>query len=77
MVRRLLTQQPQYRFAVIPAQLHQFIHKGDLLPVAERLVAVAGGVNQLFTALPLQPLIFWPGRGRQRSMAAEATVPRQ
>ena len=77
MVRRLLTQQPQHRFAVIPAQLHQFFHQGALLPVAERLVSEAGRVQQLLTALPLQPPIVRPDRGCQGSMTAEATVLRQ
>ncbi len=77
MVRRLVTQQPQHRFAVIPAQLHQLIHQGDLLPVAERLVSETGGVQQLLTALPLQPPVVRPDRGSQGSMTAEATVSRQ
>jgi len=34
MVRRLLAQQPQLRFAVKPAQLNQLIHQGTLLLIA-------------------------------------------
>jgi hypothetical protein len=35
MVRRLLAQQPQHRFAMKPAQLNQLIHQDTLLLIAQ------------------------------------------
>jgi len=53
------------------------LHKGALLPVAQRLVTETGGINQLFTALPLQPPILALDRGNQGSMAVAATLQQQ
>jgi len=73
MIRRLPTQKPQKRSEKIPSQINQ----NALLPLAEYIIADSGGVNQLLTALPLQPQIVGPERGSQRSMAAEASLLRQ
>jgi hypothetical protein len=53
MVRRLLAQQPQHRFAVKTAQLNQLAHQGTLLLVAQGWVTAAGSLQKLLAALTL------------------------
>ena len=74
MVRRLLAQQPQHRFAVIPAEFHQFIHQGTLLLVTEQLVAATGCLQQLPAPLTLEPAFTRAGHRRQRNKMTEATL---
>jgi hypothetical protein len=53
MVRRLLEQQPQHRFAVKPAQLNQLIHQDTLLLIAQDWVAAPGSLQKLLAPLTL------------------------
>jgi hypothetical protein len=55
MVRRLLAQQQQHRFAVKPAQLNQLIHQGTLLLIAQGWVTAPGSLQKLLTPLTLGP----------------------
>jgi hypothetical protein len=57
MVRRLLAQQPQHRFAVKPAQLNQLIHQGTLLLIAQGWVTVAESLQKLLAPLTPSPAI--------------------
>jgi len=57
MVRRLLAQQPQHRFAVIRAQLNQLIHQGTLLLIAQGWVATPGSLQKLLAPLTLDSAI--------------------
>ena len=73
MVRRLLAQQPQHRFAVKPAQLNQFIHQGALLLIAQGWVTAAGSLQKLLVPLTLGPAISRCRAFHKRSILSEST----
>jgi hypothetical protein len=55
MVRRLLAQQPQDRFAMQPAQLDQLVHQGTLLLIAQGWVTAPGSLQKALELLMLGP----------------------
>ena len=73
MVRRLLAQQPQHRFAVKPAQLNQLIHQGTLLLIAQGWVTAAGSLQKLLAPLTLGSAISRCRALHKRNMPNEST----
>jgi hypothetical protein len=73
MVRRLLAQQPQHRFAVKPAQLNQPIHQGTLLLIAQGWVAAPGSLQKLLAPLTLGSAISRCRALHKRNIPDEST----
>ena len=74
MVRRLLVQQPQHRFAVKPAQRNQLVHQGTLLPVAQGWEKAAGSLQKLLAPLTLGPAISRCRALHKRNIPNESTM---
>ena len=73
MVRRLLAQQPQHRFAVKPAQLNQLIHQGTLLLIAQGWVAAPGSLQKLLAPLTMGSAISRCRALHKRNISNEST----
>jgi hypothetical protein len=55
MVRRLLAQQPQHRFAMQPAQIDELVNQGTLFLIAQGWVTAPGSLQKLLALLTQGP----------------------